>query len=151
MGRLAKALRARGQDVRPAGTSDLVIADCGLRIADLQAGASSLAATLHEFSGNSMRAKRSHFLYHGTLLYDFDLALVETCLQMPPRQPVYRQQHDHHQFVTNLALDREALVGAVLGAWPTADELADWPRERVRRLVAERFGRDDWNLRFGRE
>ncbi len=148
LGRLAKALRARGQDVRPAGTSDLVIADCGLRNADSEPPKSEI---LVKFSGNSMRAKRSHSLYHGTLLYDFDLALVETCLQMPPRQPEYRQQRDHHQFVTNLALDREALVGAVLGAWPTADELADWPRERVRRLVAERFGRDDWNLRFGRE
>ena len=30
-----------------------------------------------KFSGNSLRVKRTHLLYHGTLLYAFDLALIE--------------------------------------------------------------------------
>src|SRR5258706_12613484 len=33
-----------------------------------------------KFSGNSLRVKRTHLLYHGTLLYAFDLGLIEKCL-----------------------------------------------------------------------
>lgn len=161
LGRLADALRVRGHNVEPAGTSDLVISDCGLRNADCEghnreggavlrsADPQSEIVTAHKFSGNSMRSKRSHFLYHGTLLYDFDLSLIGTCLRMPPRQPTYRGARDHGQFVTNLPLARQSLVEAVLAAWPTRDELDRWPREWVERLVAERFGRDQWNLEFG--
>ena len=34
-----------------------------------------------KFSGNSLRVKRTHLLYHGTLLYDFDLSLIAKCLR----------------------------------------------------------------------
>ncbi len=171
LGRLADSLRNRGQDVQPAGTSDLVIADCGLRIADcgganrvdgteprgancqseIRNPQSEMPPSLRKFSGNSMRAKRRHFLYHGTLLYDFDLSLVEACLRMPPRQPAYREARDHGRFIANLSLDRQSLIEAVLAAWPAESELEDWPRERVRRLADERFGCDDWTLKFGPE
>jgi lipoate-protein ligase A len=150
LARLAEALRARGQNAQPAGTSDLVLADCGLPASagELPADCSELV-TARKFSGNSMRAKRSHFLYHGTLLYDFDLRLVDACLRTPPRQPAYRGARDHRQFLINLPLGREMLVEAVLAAWPTTGDVDRWPRERVNQLVADRFGRDDWNLAFG--
>jgi lipoate-protein ligase A len=144
LGRLADSLRARQYNAVPAGTSDLAIRGAGAT-----GGCADTAA--RKFSGNSMRAKRSHFLYHGTLLYDYDLSLIEACLRMPPRQPTYRGARDHRRFVANLPLDRQSLVEAVLAAWPTTGELDRWPRERVDQLVAERFSRDDWNLVFGGE
>jgi lipoate-protein ligase A len=92
-----------------AGTSDLVL-DAG-----------SDVASARKFSGNSLRMKRTHLLYHGTLLYDFDLALIEKCLRTPPRQPEYRKQREHGEFVVNLPLSRERLVEAVASAFPTAN------------------------------
>jgi lipoate-protein ligase A len=106
------------------------------------------AVTQKKFSGNSMRARRTHLLYHGTLLYNFDLPLIETCLRQPPRQPEYRAQRLHAEFVMNLPIARQALVEAVHCAWPTESEVADGPIDRVARLVAERFSRDEWNLEF---
>jgi lipoate-protein ligase A len=106
------------------------------------------SALPRKFSGNSLRAKRTHLLYHGTLLYDSDLTLIETCLRMPPRQPEYRDQRAHLDFVINLPVDRPALTDAIDRAWPTSAELHDWPRQRVAALVDERFSQDRWNLEF---
>jgi lipoate-protein ligase A len=140
LGRLADALRphvAPAANIVQAGTSDLVLTEH-----------SQSAATPRKFSGNSLRVKRTHLLYHGTLLYAFDLALVETCLREPPRQPAYRQSRAHRDFVANLPLTRESLIHAIDGAWPTSEALKHWPRDRVEALVAERFSREDWNFEF---
>jgi lipoate---protein ligase len=153
LGRLAATLRpllgAPG-DFAHAGTSDLVIRQVLQRREDGVTPCSQLPApgSIRKFSGNSLRAKRTHLLYHGTLLYDFDLSLVDVCLQMPPRQPEYRDGRSHSDFVANLPLGRDALVEAVAAAWPASGDLADWPRRRVAALVAERFGRDEWNYEF---
>ncbi len=72
-------------------------------------GTSDLALGTQKFSGNSVRCKRRSLLYHGTLLHAMDLALVEQCLAMPPRQPDYRQNRGHAEFVTNLPIDAAAL------------------------------------------
>jgi lipoate-protein ligase A len=92
--------------------------------------------------------KRTHLLYHGTLLYNFDLALIEKCLRTPPRQPEYRSARSHDDFVTNVPATREQLTGAVVAAFPMASAPTAVPRERVDKLVTERFGNDDWNLEF---
>ncbi len=158
LNRLANAISMSGLPISRAGTSDLVIADCGLRIADCQTSAresairnpkSEIAPAWRKFSGNSMRAKRTHFLYHGTLLYDFDLASIESWLLMPPRRPDYRGARQHLDFLTNLPLGREQLTAALDAAWPTIGEPMDVPMSRVEKLVATRFGCDDWNYEFG--
>jgi lipoate-protein ligase A len=133
LSRLADGLRPAAGKVRCAGTSDLV-----------------LVSHPHDrkFSGNSMRAKRNHVLYHGTLLYDFNVAEISKLLREPPRQPKYRASRTHHDFVCNLSLPRAEVVAAVDRAFPTAGQLTAWPEERVRTLVAERFSRDEWNLKF---
>lgn len=141
LGRLASAIRphfAPTTQIVQAGTSDLVLVENSVGV-----------AIPRKFSGNSLRAKRTHLLYHGTLLYDFDLALLETCLKLPPRQPEYRHARPHRDFVTNLPLNRDVLIQAVHAAWPTSMEFDNWPPERVAKLVAERFSRDDWNLEYG--
>ncbi len=137
LGRLVDALRPHVKSVARAGTSDLVLAgDC-----DRDA--------VRKFSGNSLRVKRTHFLYHGTLLYNFDLPLVAACLRTPPRQPEYRHAREHGDFVANLPLGRETMEAAISAAWPTVGDLCDWPRERVKQLVRDRYRLDDWNLGYG--
>ena len=51
----------------------------------LPSGICDLTYRDRKFSGNAVRCRRTHMLYHGTVLYDFDLELVEACLAMPSR------------------------------------------------------------------
>lgn len=125
-----------------AGTSDLVFEPTASPI-DPQA-----MPIARKFSGNSLRAKRSHFLYHGTLLYNFDLRLIDDCLLMPPRQPEYRRQRPHGDFLINLPISRHHLVDAVHHAWPTQSLIEELPTARIAGLVAERFSQPRWNLEF---
>jgi lipoate---protein ligase len=136
-----------------AGTSDLALEQgAGSR----EQGGGSLSPSsllfaprsIRKFSGNSLRVKRTHLLYHGTLLYAFDLELIERCLRMPPRQPDYRNARPHSDFVMNLPAIRQQLVGAVIAAFPMASAPTDVPQRRVEQLVAERFGNDRWNYEF---
>ncbi|HEX7375762.1 MAG TPA: lipoate--protein ligase family protein [Pirellulales bacterium] len=124
---LADALRERRTAVEHLGTSDLAVGG-------------------RKFSGNSLRVRREHLLYHGTLLYDFPLHLIADCLRTPPRQPEYRAGRAHEAFVANLSLPVETVRQAVMAAWPMDEEPGDWPRERVATLVEEKYRREDWNL-----
>lgn len=110
-------------------------------------GTSDLAMEGKKISGNSMRAGRTHLLYHGTLLYDFSLDLIETCLKTPPRQPEYREGRTHRDFVANLPVPVDVLRAAVTAAWSIAEAPITWPQQETRRLVLQRYGRDDWNFR----
>lgn len=127
--RLAAALRKHGLAAERRGTSDLAIAG-------------------RKFSGNSLRVRRSHLLYHGTLLYDFPLSLIGSCLAMPPRQPDYRAGRDHEAFVTNLPLPGDALRALVKTAWPVSGTATNWPRQRVAELVETKYVRPEWNDRY---
>ncbi len=109
-------------------------------------GTSDLAIGEFKVSGNSVRCRRRHILYHGTLLYAFALDTIGECLRMPPRQPDYRGGRAHREFVANIPLVCSELRRAVIGAWKAGEALNDWPREATARLVAERYGRDSWHL-----
>jgi len=108
-------------------------------------GISDLAFGRRKFSGNSLRLKRDHLLYHGTLLYDFPLELIGRCLKAPPRQPEYRSGRSHREFLANLPLARTSICHALITAWEAHQSCGDWPRQRTARLVAERYSRREWN------
>jgi lipoate---protein ligase len=122
LGRTAAALAALVPGVHCRGTSDLAVGE-------------------GKFSGNSMRARREHFLYHGTLLYDFPLALVGDCLALPPRQPGYRRQRPHGEFIMNLPSSARAMPAALVEAWQAHRTRADWPEALTRQLA---IGRTMW-------
>jgi len=109
-------------------------------------GTSDLALDGRKFSGNSVRCKRDHLLYHGTLLYNFDLTLIGRFLKMPPRQPSYRRDRQHNDFVTNLALSSATLCQSLAAAFNAQQALSSWPQERTRHLADSRYSKDHWNL-----
>ncbi|HEX5103221.1 MAG TPA: lipoate--protein ligase family protein [Pirellulaceae bacterium] len=109
-------------------------------------GTSDLAIGDRKFSGNSLRCKREHLLYHGTLLYDFDLPLIGGLLRMPPRQPAYRAGRRHTDFVVNLPASREQLEQALCSVFAADQRLESWPDELTQRLVKERYALDAWHL-----
>jgi len=123
------AIRTRVPGVERAGTSDLVLDG-------------------RKFSGNSLRCKRDHLLYHGTLLYNFRLAQIAECLGRPAREPHYRAGRGHDDFVMNLPLSAETLKQSLASVWEADDEMTDWPRTLVEQLVREKFSQPSWNRRL---
>jgi lipoate-protein ligase A len=111
------------------------------------AGTSDLAAGGRKFSGNAQQRKRAHLLHHGTLLYGFDLALVSRYLREPARQPEYRDNRAHGDFLVNLPLGAEELKRRLRQAWGADTELPDWPRQMVHELVAEKYSKAEWARR----
>ena len=107
-------------------------------------GVSDLAAGGMKFSGNAQQRKRRHLLHHGTLLYGFDLPLIARYLRAPPRQPEYRRGREHAAFLCNLP----ATANELKRGWPRRGRhcpaRASWPEERVQRLVAEKYGLEEW-------
>jgi lipoate---protein ligase len=110
-------------------------------------GTSDLAIGERKFSGNSLRLKRNHLLYHGTLLYDFPLDLIGACLPTPPRQPAYRVGRAHGEFIINLPLDRSSIHAAITSAFGASTRRQSWPRELTAKLTADKFAAADWTNR----
>ncbi len=135
LGRMTEAICRLGVDVSVAGTSDLAF---------------RLPKTpdeLLKISGNSMRKSRDRVLYHGTLLYNFDLDLVGTALLAPPRTPDYRAGRTHLEFVANLPVRRPKLFDAIVEGWGAIERTESWPRVETQRLVAEKYLSSVWNSR----
>lgn len=97
------------------------------------------AGSLVKCSGNSLRMKHQAFLYHGTLLYDFDLARVGAFLAQATREPPYRAGRTHVDFIANLPLSRELLVQSLVNAWQAHDQLTPWPQERMKGIANDKY------------
>ena len=99
-------------------------------------------------SGNSLRVTRESLLYHGTLLYDFDLSLLAKCLRHAPRQPAYRQGRDHEAFVTNVPIDPKRFTKDLGQVFEVQGQMGvDSFRERIRRLREQRYDLEAWHFR----
>lgn len=109
-------------------------------------GTCDLVRAGRKFSGNAVRCKRDHLLYHGTLLYDFDLTMIERFLGTAPRQPAYREGRSHGEFVTNLPLTARELQNAMITGFGAKEPLSEWPAERTASLVASRYTNSSWNF-----
>jgi lipoate-protein ligase A len=107
-------------------------------------GISDLAVDGRKVSGNSQQRKSQYLLHHGTLLYDFDLSLLNRYLRMPAKQPDYRQARSHDQFVTNLSVEPAIIKRLLLEEWCCDNVQNDIPLEHVKRLVADKYSTTEW-------
>ncbi len=112
-----------------------------------QAGISDLAAAGRKFSGNAQQRKRRFLLHHGTCCTPSIRIAVGRYLLPPPRQPEYRAGRDHAAFLRNLDLPAEEIKRRLRAAWGAETPEVEWPQERVRALVAEKYARDEWTRR----
>jgi len=108
-------------------------------------GICDLAIGGRKFSGNSLRCKRDHLLYHGTLLYNFDLERVSRLLRMPPRQPDYRASRLHADFLTIIPVTIAELRAAICASFAADSPLTNWPHARTEHLVTSRYSQAAWN------
>lgn len=130
MARHAEALTSVfGQEVQVRGVSDLTIGDLKL-------------------SGNAQRRKKRFFLFHGTVLHDFDIPLIERLLPMPARQPDYRRNRPHEAFVRNTQGEQHRIKEALREAWGATEDFGEIPMPEVSRLARERYGAEEWSFQL---
>ncbi len=118
-----------GREVRIGGVSDLTIGG-------------------RKFSGNAQYRKSRYVLVHGTLLINFELAMIERCLLLPPKQPEYRDNRPHLEFVANLELANEQLLNGLREIWQADGECSVAALSRVEVLARQRYERADWSNKF---
>ena len=111
-------------------------------------GFSDLALGALKFSGNAQYRKRRFLLFHGTFLLRFDISLVEKLLPIPLRQPPYRQNRSHGDFLANLNLPSDTIKQTLKQAWNTTEELKDLPLDRIERLARDRYADNKWTFKF---
>jgi lipoate---protein ligase len=68
----------------------------------MQAGISDLAIGDKKILGCSMHKSRHRYLYQGSLLVHPDLDLIDRFLRHPSKEPEYRNQRGHQDFVSGL-------------------------------------------------
>jgi lipoate-protein ligase A len=110
-------------------------------------GSSDLTLAERKFSGNAQQRKRTHLLHHGSLLYAFDPAPLPCYLKAPPRQPEYRRRRSHADFLTNLPMAGETLQRILREVWQAETSLTVWPEDMVKKLVDEKYTREEWTRR----
>jgi lipoate-protein ligase A len=111
-------------------------------------GISDLALGARKVCGNSQRRKRAALLHHGALLYGFDLPRIAALLKDPPRQPEYRAQRPHAEFVTNLPLPAAEIKRRLAACWDAGESSRQRLLPGLAQLIQEKYNNKDWIERF---
>ena len=114
-----------GENVRVSGSSDLTIGG-------------------RKISGNAQRRRLRSLLFHGSILLDFDIALIEELLPLPSRQPAYRDGRANTEFLRNLLISTEGLKRALRDSWGASLPATDLPLDEMERLVKEKYLNPSW-------
>ena len=107
-------------------------------------GFSDLTIAGRKFSGNAQRRKLRYFLFHGCILLNADLNLMEELLPLPPKQPAYRESRSHAMFVCNLTISSAEAKQALRNAWNVRTVEHSIPRAEIDLLVRERYENPAW-------
>ena len=111
-------------------------------------GHTDLAVGERKFSGNSQRRRKHFLLFHGTFLLNFDLALIGDLLQMPSKEPDYRESRKHADFLTNINVSAEKVKAALQKAWDAGSPLINPPLEQIATLSRSKYLTNEWNFKF---
>src|ERR1039458_7062622 len=111
-------------------------------------GQTDLALGGLKFAGNAQRRRRRFLLFHGSFLLHLDLGLLAKVLPQPSRQPTYRSNRSHAEFLINLNVPEQAIKAALTQTWHATAPLDALPFDQPARLSREQYALDEWNLRF---
>ncbi len=111
-------------------------------------GTSDLALGRLKFSGNAQRRKRYFLLFHGTFLLFFDISLIESLLHVPSKQPPYRENRSHKNFLTNLNIPSAVIKSTLQKFWEATETIETVPYKKIEQLVKEQYGKVDWIFKF---
>ena len=111
-------------------------------------GHTDLAIDGRKFSGNAQRRKRRAVLFHGTFLLHFDLGLIEKCLPSPSKQPHYRANRSHRDFLTNIQRKPEEVKDALRTQWQAKQPWGTASFAAIDRLAWQKYSTPGWTLKF---
>ena len=111
-------------------------------------GTSDLTLNGRKFSGNALRCKRNWLVYHGTMICEFDIDLIAKCLGDPIRQPDYRSQRSHQDFLTRLPTSTKLLSTAIAQQWNATEPLESWPSDLTDQLAAQKYSQSEWTFKI---
>jgi len=120
---------ALGASMQKEGQTDLVIG--GLKVC-----------------GNAQRRRQRCLLFHGSFLLHLDIDMVERTLPLPSKQPEYRFNRSHAEFLLNLRVPSQRVKTALSHGWGASETLRNLPFDRIELLVREKYSQDEWNLKF---
>jgi len=104
-------------------------------------GISDLAIEGRKISGNAQRRTRNALLFHGTIIYRMDAEVIARYLKQPKRQPQYRRDRSHREFLRTIDVPVEDVKKAIAEAWHAHTKLGSWPSERMTDTIATVLGR----------
>ncbi len=111
-------------------------------------GFTDLAVNGPKFSGNAQQRKRRCRLLHGTFLLDLDLTLVEKLRRPPSRQPAYRENRSHTEFLTRLGCPASSIKAALQKVWNAKEPLQVIPAAAIGQLAQAKYATEKWNLKW---
>lgn len=111
-------------------------------------GISDLTIGDMKFSGNSQRREKNLLLFQGTFLLSFDIPMIEKTLTIPDRQPRYRQNRPHKNFLMNLKIDSAKVKKAIAKEWNAISPLKKIPDAEIAELAETKYSDDNWNRKF---
>ena len=109
-------------------------------------GITDLSLDGKKFSGNAQRRKRRALLFHGVFLLRLDVSLMLKVLPMPSRQPDYRQNRAHGEFLTNLDVAASVIKGALREEWDAEESTEDAPV--IPEALQQKYVSEEWNRKF---
>jgi len=111
---------------------------------------SDIAFNGKKISGNAQARKRSFFLHHGTILYDFDIKKISVYLKHPSSEPRYREKRLHQEFLTNISVTSGTLETLIKCVFLRKDQMLWHPAEKdiqeLDRLTSVKYTEDKWNI-----
>ncbi len=106
--------------------------------------------TIHnrKFSGNSQKRKKNALLFHGTFLLDFDISLLDKVLPIPAKQPLYRKNRPHSDFLTNLHLPASSIKSTLRDFWKATNPFPFTLTDTFYHLVKTKYSAHNWNYKL---
>jgi len=101
-----------------------------------------------KFCGNAQRRHNRCLIFHGSFLLHLDIGLVERILSMPARQPDYRLNRAHSDFLMNLKLPAAHLKNALARSWNASGTLPALPMNQIQHLAQSKYALEGWNFKF---
>lgn len=111
-------------------------------------GHTDLAIGGLKFCGNAQRRRKAFLLFHGSFLLHADTDLMEQVLPLPSRQPDYRVNRSHTEFLMNLRVPAELVKSALIKGWGAEEAMLEIPRDQIATLARQKYQTDEWNFRF---
>lgn len=114
---LSLTLRPELESVEQSYSQILAEIASALDVPGLEVYGSDVLLSDRKISGNAQRRTRGWMLHHGTILYDFELELMERFLHEPVKQPPHRRGRRHTEFLANLPMSPAEMKHRIASAW----------------------------------